>query len=403
MSLWLAPLVATLLLQITSAFLSRLAPALAPLLTLEAGLSPNAIGHLSAIGTVGSIIFLVMGAPLIRRTGPIRALQFGALCAGAGALLMLWPTAASLVASSLLIGVGYGPSPPAGAEILQKHAPPHRRSLIFSIKQAGVPVGGILAGLALPPLAAIDWRLAIGASAALALAMILIVQPLRRNIDRDRRPDQRLSARVFFAWSNISAPIRALTLAPELPPLTAASISFSITQGVLFAFFVTYLVVELRYSLALAGAMFAIMQAGGVVGRVLLGWIADRIGSATSTLSVLALTSAATTAVTALTTPDWPVWSIALLSAASGVFIASWNGVFLAEIARLAPREHIGEASAGSTLLTFVGYVVGPAAFALMADATGYRASYAVVVVIALIALIFLLPLARKHRQGQIT
>jgi hypothetical protein len=63
--LWLRVLAATLLLQAVSAFLTRVAPTIAPYLMDEVGLPVSAIGHLSAIGTLGSMVFLLIGAPVI--------------------------------------------------------------------------------------------------------------------------------------------------------------------------------------------------------------------------------------------------------------------------------------------------------------------------------------------------
>jgi hypothetical protein len=71
---WIGPLLAMLVVQATSAFLSRLIPTLAPTLMAELGWSETEIGYLAALNTVGSILFLLSGAPLMWRTGPIRAL-----------------------------------------------------------------------------------------------------------------------------------------------------------------------------------------------------------------------------------------------------------------------------------------------------------------------------------------
>jgi hypothetical protein len=60
-----------------------------------------------------------------------------------------------------------------------------------------------------------------------------------------------------------------------------------------------------------------------------------------------------------------------LLAAVAGFVAASWNGIYLAEVARLVPRDRVSEATSGSTLLTFLGYVAGPAAFALLVKASG--------------------------------
>jgi nitrate/nitrite transporter NarK len=52
------------------------------------------------------------------------------------------------------------------------------------------------------------------------------------------------------------------------------------------------------------------MQASGVFGRNLLGWVSDRVGSGIVTLRAVALTSAAATSIAfALTSAAWPLWA----------------------------------------------------------------------------------------------
>ena len=57
--LWLGALVATLLLQATAAFLTRLVPTIAPAMLPGLGWSDTAIGYLAAATTAGSIAFLL--------------------------------------------------------------------------------------------------------------------------------------------------------------------------------------------------------------------------------------------------------------------------------------------------------------------------------------------------------
>ena len=132
----------------------------------------------------------------------------------------------------------------------------------------------------------------------------------------------------------------------------------------------TYLASGLGFSLTAAGLVFAIMMATGVAGRVLLGWVSDRLGSGLLTLKLVAAASAATSLALAATTPAAPFWAIALLAGIGGVTVSSWNGVQIAEVARLAPRHLVGETTAGSTILIFLGYIAGPSAFAAVAVAT---------------------------------
>ena len=73
--------------------------------------------------------------------------------------------------ASALIGFSNAAANPAGAEVLQRFTPDARRNLVFSIKQAGVPLGGVIAGLAIPPLIeAFGWRTALVIAAAGAIA-----------------------------------------------------------------------------------------------------------------------------------------------------------------------------------------------------------------------------------------
>jgi MFS family permease len=370
--LWLGPLVATLLLQATAAFLTRLVPTVAPAMLPGFGWSDTAIGYLAAITTFGSIAFLLTGSPLIRRTGPIRALQVGMLVGALGVGVLALPILLAPLLASFLLGVGYGPSTPAGSEVLQRHSPARHRNLIFSIKQAGVPVGGVLAGLALPPIAeAAGWRATLVFSFGLAILTALLVQPLRAQLDADRSRHHPLSFGSVLGIQNLARPIRSLWRAPGLPRLAFVGACFAVGQGCWFAFLVTYLVAELKFSLTAAGLVFAVMQATGVFGRILLGWISDRLGSGMLTLRAVAVTSAGTSIGLALTSPAWPLWATALLAGIGGVTVSSWNGVQIAEVARLAPGHLVGETTAGSTILIFLGYIAGPSAFAALVTATG--------------------------------
>lgn len=369
---WVGPLVATFLMQATAAFLTRLVPTIAPAVMPEFGLTETAIGYLSAVTTFGSIAFLLTGNPLIRRTGPIRALQVGLALGGVGVAILAVPVLAAPVLASFLVGLGYGPSTPAGSDVLQRHAPARHRNLIFSVKQAGVPLGGVAAGVVLAPIAeAAGWRATLAVAAAVVLATVVAVQPLRARIDADRNRHQPLTPGAFFGLRNLARPIAALSSSPGLTRLAFAGACFAVGQGCWVAFLVTYLVAALRFSLTSAGLVFAVMMATGVLGRIFLGWVSDRLGSGILTLKLVAATSAATSLALAVTSPAWPLWAVALLAGIGGVTVSSWNGVQIAEIARLAPRHLVGETAAGSTILIFLGYIVGPSAFAALVGATG--------------------------------
>ncbi|TPG46359.1 MFS transporter [Roseomonas nepalensis] len=368
---WKVALSVTLLMQTVAAFLNQGVPVLAPLLTGSAGLPPEAAGHLSALGTLGVLIFLVAGGPILARLGPVRTLQLGAALGAAGMALASLGGTPALAAAAVLIGLGYGPTPPAGSRILAATAPPSHRSLIFSVKQAGAPLGGMVAGLVLAPVA-VAWGggWALGLAVVVALLSAVLIQPSRVSLDVEREPERRIGPRALLSRRNLVGPFAALRLHPLLAPLTALACSLATVQGCFFAFAVTWLTETRGMTLVEAGMVFAAMQAGGVLARVVLGWMADRTGNAAMNLLGQGLGGAAVVAVFVLLPPLGFGWTLAL-GGLAGSLVASWNGIYQAEVARLSPPGRIAEATAGSSTLCFLGYLVPPALFAGLVTLTG--------------------------------
>src|SRR5262249_44986495 len=160
---------------------------------------------------------------------------------------------------------------------------------------------------------------------------------------------QSLSLSTFLAPENLLMPVHALRMSPRLPPLIFASVGLAAAQGATFAYLVTCLVDSVRLDLTTAGAIFAIVQVAGIFGRILLGGMADRLGSAMGMLCVAAFSSALTTAAFAYMTPEWPWSALALLAAVSGITVSSWNGLMLAEVAAAVPLARVAEATSGTT------------------------------------------------------
>lgn len=378
---WVAALGVALVMQTTNSALTRVFPVIGPVLTEAAGVPSESIGVLASAGSLGTMWYLVAGGEFLPRFGPVRLLQVGAAVGALGVAVATLGGWWALLAASLLIGLGYGPSPPAGSEILKRHAPARHRSLVFSIKQSGVPLGGAVAGLLVPAvLLAAGWRAACFSAVLFALATAVAVQPWRAAIDGERDARRPLSLRTFLDPRALAIPFRTLGRDRALLATTYASICFAVAQGSVFAYLVTYLTVHLGLGLAAAGFAFATLQMAGVVGRVLVGWLADRVGSARLTLIVLAVASAAATALLATVGPSWPSAGLLGLSAAAGVAVASWNGVFLAVVSSLVPDRAVGEATAAATFFTFFGYVVGPIAFgSVLAWGGSYEAAFGLI------------------------
>ncbi|MBE9604111.1 MFS transporter [Acetobacteraceae bacterium H6797] len=398
---WFAPLAAVLVIQTTATILSRITATLAPPMLAAHGWSPGMIGWLASLNTVGSVVFLMAGTPLIHRLGSIRSLQMGMAIGVIGALMLTLPLDLAALAGSFLMGLCYGPSVSGGGDVLQRLSPPQHRNLLFSIKQAGVPLGGVLAGLTLPFAAAhLGWQGAILAIALLPVVTILAVQPMRESVDAGRDRTRVLTVSTFLSLTNLTRPLTVLNRAPGLVAVGLAGCFMAIGQGAWFAFLVTYAAVELHFPLPLAGALFATMQTVSIGGRMLLGWVSDKLVPGLTVLRLCCLASAAATATLALSGPHWPSWSLFALAAVAGIAVSSWNGVQNAEMARRAPPGMIAETMAGGTILIFTGYIVGPPLFGAVAMASGGMSTgFMLNAAITLLAQIPLLWLTAKTRS----
>lgn len=395
----LLPLAATLAIQALVAMATITVPVLAPVASGELHLSAGLIGLYVALVYLGSMVSSAASVDLIRRFGAIRFSQYClVLCAIGLALLTLGATPA-LIASALVLGLGYGPITPASSHILAKTTPPHMMSFVFSVKQTGVPLGGALAGVVVPPLVLLGgWRLGALAVSALCVLTAVLAQSIRAENDADRDPKRPISAH---------GPFRALALVANdvsVRRLALSSFFFSALQLCLTTYLVTYLANQLGYTLVEAGLMLAIATTAGIVGRIAWGALADRSSRPAAVLGLVGLAMAAAAFTMALSSGAWPRMAMTMLCAAFGATAIGWNGVYLAEVAREAPPGKTVEATGGALFFTFFGVLVTPPLFAAIVESGGtYGAAFAVVAAPTLLCGLWLLARAAPRTERHAT
>jgi MFS family permease len=383
----LFPLSATLAVQTLVAMAVVTVPVLAPAAAVDVGVSAGYVGLFVAIAYGGSMAASLVSGGLVQKFGAIRVSQGCLLLCAAGLALTASGSASLLVPAALLIGAGYGPVTPASSHILAKSTPLHMMSLVFSVKQTGVPIGGALAGAIVPSLVLLaGWRVAALAVAAGCLATAALAQPIRALFDRDRNGAQRVG------FASIAAPLRFAMTDPFIRRLAVCSFFFAVVQLCLVTYLVTYLTRNLGFTLVQAGLMLAVAQGGGIVARIAWGALADRSERPLLVLGFVACAMAACAAGAALFSPQWPQAAIALVCAAFGATAIGWNGVYLAEVAREAPPGKAGDATGGALFFTFSGVLVGPPAFAVMVESgMSYPAAFVLTAIPALACGLWLL------------
>lgn len=384
-------LLVTLVPLVSMAMMQLALPVLAPMITREGGLTPEAVGWITGASGLGSVWFYAANHAVTPVLGPLRSLQVATLLSLAGAVLVLTGSWPAQLAGAVAIGFAYSVTTPAGSQILAAEAPRQHWGKLFSLRQAGVPLGGVIAGTVGAALAVEHgWRAAlIGLSAiCLVLGIGLLLAPPRYN---GKGPRPAWDHTQLFALSNIRRPFDSVRGTPGLPRLLAASMGFAVVQGATVSFFVTYVTAGLGLSLAVAGLLFGVMQASSVAGRVLFGFLADLLGSMRRTLIILALLSFLASMTLAVMSGEWSLPVLLATAVFVGLSVATWNGLYLAEVAVLAKPDRVAEVTAGSTFFVFFTYMVTPPLFGLLALFAGYRSAFVVAGIAALIAAALLL------------
>ena len=370
-------------------------PAMAPAVARALAVPSTLVGAYVALCYFAAMLSSLVGGTLVRRLGAIRVSQLGLGLCAVGLALCALPWLPAVALGALCIGAGYGPITPASSHLLALTTPAHRMSLVFSIKQTGVPAGGMLAGALVPGLSLwLGWQGTLLAVAGVCALCAALAQPLRAALDADRQPAQPLALQALFK------PIGMVLGHPSLRALAACSFLFSAVQVSTTAYMVTYLNESLGMTLLAAGAALSVSQLAGVVGRIAWGAVADRGLGPRNTLMLLATLMMAGSVLTALLQPQWPtllIWAVVALLGASAI---GWNGVYLATVARQAPPGQAGVATGGTLLFTFMGVVCGSPAFGALAGASGsYRIAFAALALPAALALGLLVWRAAQARR----
>ncbi len=344
----------------------------APLMMRAMGQPPEAFGLLAGVIGLGSVWFYVASHAVTPAFGPVRTLRYGLWLAAIGATCMVFGSGPVVYAGALMLGFAYGTTTPAGSQVLAEFTPKAAWGTLFSVRQAGVPLGGMIAGLATTALsAAFGWQVALFSLAVIAglLGVGFAIVPRRYN---EGRPLIAFRPLDVVAPRNVLRPFRYLRRVPGLISLTVAACGFATMHATVVSFFVTFLYAGLGVPLTTAGALYALLQAFAITGRIVFGYIADRYASPLAVLKVQAPLSAAATLLLATFSARWPIAVLALASATIGLTVGTWNGLFLAQVARTAPEGEVSEATAASGAMVFLTYMLVPPAFGLAAAMLGY-------------------------------
>ncbi|MDT9593374.1 MFS transporter [Nocardioides zeae] len=356
---------------------------LIPALHLQQGLPLARAGLVAAAPLAGIMVALIAWGLVVDRRGERFALVAGQSLAVLGGLAATQSEGLVALSAALFVaGVGGAATNSASGRVVVGWFPPERRGLAMGVRQTGQPLG---VGIAAASVAVVAQQH--GVAAALwvptAVTIVSLVVVVLVVLDPPRPP----------------AAERASTPSPYrgsfLTRVHGVSVLLVVPQFVVWTYALTWMVTDLGWSTAAAGAVVAGTQVAGAAARVGAGWVSDLVGSRMRPLRWVAVAAAVTMVTLGVAAELAPLVAVVLMVAASAITVAD-NGLAFTAIAERAGPFWSGRAlGIQNTAQNLVAAAVPPVAGLLVA-AAGYPVTYALVGLLPLIA-VALVPVAAEH------
>lgn len=329
----------------------------------------------------GSTLFLwsaVLSIPcgrIIDRVGWPKSIRLSLLCSAASLVCvgLVASSLTTLCAAAAIGGLANALAVPSGNAVLLAHAAPHRRGVVYGLKQSAIPTANLFAGATLSVAGSgHGWRASFiltgGVTCVLALALPLPAPAGTKRV--------------------IARPGRAGTIGRHLTTLAVAGcVGSACASGA--ATFIAASAIKGGMTETAAGLLLALASCTGIAVRVAAGALVDHRGHGQSALSWLMLCGAV--GMLALALPSSTaivVGSLVALGAGWG-----WQGLLQHAIAVTYP-DRVGQATGVVQAGLAAGAAAGPMGFAFVASGLSYPIAWVTTAGVAALAAVMLYRLA---------
>ena len=331
---------------------------------------------------VGGLVFSLPGGHLADRLGVRRSFLGGLALGAAGLAAAAWsPGFPAFLLSLFVAGIGWSVVNPALGRAIIDLFPARERGIAMGIKQMGLTLGGFVAALVLPAIAAaLGWRAAIVTCGVVVALPVVITWRTLAPLGSGAPPpssDDAPAAAGSWRWLG----------RPALVVFFASGLVLGMVQAAVLSYLPLYAVQALGLDAIGAGLLVACSQAGGAVSRLALGAASDHWlpGRRSLWLALAGAIGAVIFAAYAAWFVTTPVLA-GILAFAIGVGAYGWVGIFFIVSAEVGGRRSAGLLSGVAFAAIVVGLLVGPTVFGLLLVRwDSYAVPWAVFAVLAMV------------------
>lgn len=352
------------------------------LLSQDLDFNPGWLGYLimSSFG-LASLLSLWAGA-LVDKIGSRYALiGLFAVIALAFTLMISVHGFIGLVAAAGMCGIAQALANPVTNLLIAEQVPAKKKAGVVGIKQSGVQLAALFAGLVLPSLAlAYGWRPAFGLIIPLALLLAISSSWVT--------PKEHHAKGAKFKVARPNALLQRLM-----------GIQFCV--GIALSAFVTFLPTfasQQAMPLAIAGSLIAVFGVMGIVSRIVLTPLGAKLKEEAYLLLILIVITAIAIAVTMQATIEshWRLWAGAI---GVGLTAVGTNAIAMSMLIRDDRFGAVTKASGLVSVAFFGGFALGPPSYASLQASLGATMAWSTLIGVLLIGCLVALSLAYARRR----
>jgi len=397
---WVVLAVATFA-QAASCFFVQGIGALSLELRADLGLGAAQLGLLLSASQLVPLLGLSVAGQLLDRHDERWVVGIGGCVIAAGLCTGVVAVGyAPLLVALLIVGAGYSTVQPGGSKSVAGWFGPSQRGLAMGIRQAGLPLGGVLAAAVLPAVArasGLRMSLVVGALAALLGAAAFMGLYRRPLAPPAAYPVRAVPVEVQSTRQRPFAAGWRLLRAPAISELVLSGMCMVSVHGAVAMLAVSYLNTASSIASGPAALVYAGVQAMGAVGRIGLAAFSDRRwGGRHSTVRASMVAAIGGMALLMTTAGRVPAVAVAAFLWL-GFFGIGWYGPWVAHLVESAPPDRTGFALGSVMAVNQVAVVAAPPLLGLLNDAThSFTPVWGVLCLLAAIALCYRIRLPKR-------